>query len=393
MKFTCDSCNAQYMISDEKVGPAGVKVRCKKCGHVILVRRVAEPAAAAGDTAPALKPPEGAGPSPSANGATNPGAEGPSGAAAGGPASSPGGGLDAELGSAFDHAFGDTPPATERPGGEGDLGATQAMGAEDAAKVFSQTQQPAPAATEWYVAIGQAQVGPLPLGEVKKKWEAGDVGPDSLVWRPGMGDWAPLTTVSDLAGFLAPVPRPSPRSAARPAEAPKAEPQAAAPSSPAEEVSWKPAGASALAALASEELASRGPDARPAPVRPAGVKSLVDALPDGGGVDPTGALPLNIKALEVNTGERKIEQRRSAVARGAEEVRHRRSATRALAVGLVVAVLLVGGAAAAALYAGWIDASRIFGRPAAPKVAAVPLPPPPALPATTAQPTPPVAAP
>jgi predicted Zn finger-like uncharacterized protein len=52
MKFTCDSCNAQYMISDEKVGPSGVKVRCKKCGHVILVRHpepepAAEPAAGA----------------------------------------------------------------------------------------------------------------------------------------------------------------------------------------------------------------------------------------------------------------------------------------------------------------------------------------------------------
>ena len=39
MRFVCDSCRAQYMISDEKVGPRGVKVRCKKCGHVIHVRR------------------------------------------------------------------------------------------------------------------------------------------------------------------------------------------------------------------------------------------------------------------------------------------------------------------------------------------------------------------
>ena len=39
MRFVCDSCRAQYMISDEKVGSRGVKVRCKKCGHVIHVRR------------------------------------------------------------------------------------------------------------------------------------------------------------------------------------------------------------------------------------------------------------------------------------------------------------------------------------------------------------------
>jgi predicted Zn finger-like uncharacterized protein len=39
MRFACDGCDAKYMISDDKVGPGGVKVRCKKCGHVILVRQ------------------------------------------------------------------------------------------------------------------------------------------------------------------------------------------------------------------------------------------------------------------------------------------------------------------------------------------------------------------
>ena len=86
MKFTCEKCSAQYMISDEKVGPAGVKVRCKKCGTVIPVRR------------PAV---DGAQAAAHVNGAAHPG------------------GLDAELGKAFDQAFGD-PPAKGA-----DLGATQ----------------------------------------------------------------------------------------------------------------------------------------------------------------------------------------------------------------------------------------------------------------------------
>lgn len=38
MKFTCDSCGAQYLIADDKIGPRGVKVRCKKCSHVIILR-------------------------------------------------------------------------------------------------------------------------------------------------------------------------------------------------------------------------------------------------------------------------------------------------------------------------------------------------------------------
>ena len=43
MKFECDSCHAQYMIADEKVGKRGVKVKCKKCQHVIIVRPESKP--------------------------------------------------------------------------------------------------------------------------------------------------------------------------------------------------------------------------------------------------------------------------------------------------------------------------------------------------------------
>ena len=356
MKFTCESCGAQYMISDEKVGPSGVKVRCKKCGNVIVVRRGAPAAAEApvpgGDItaeSPKLKP-AGQGP-----------------------------GLEAELGQAFDHAFGDTPPSTAAPGSAPDAAATQLMGSEDAAKVFSE-KAAAAGASEWYVAIGQAQVGPLPLAEVKKKWEAGDVGPDSLVWQPGMSDWAPLSGVKQLADHLAPVPR----AAAQPAaQARGAEPRlehagrVEATPTPAE-ASWKPVGASALAALASEEMAARAaPEPKPA-ARPARVTSLVDALPDGGGVDPTGALPLNIKALEATTGEKKLE-RRSSLARGAEAARHRRSTTRAVVVGVVIGVAAVAAAGVGGLYL-----YRRMTPPAAPAVAvkpppgiSVPLPPPP----------------
>jgi predicted Zn finger-like uncharacterized protein len=361
MKFTCDSCSAQYMISDEKVGPSGVKVRCKKCGTVIVVRRAAEP--------PRDEPPA-AGPAPGANGAT-----------------APGSGLEAELGHAFDAAFGD-PPAPQ-PAAGADLGATQLMGTEDAARISAlAAAAPSPAPTEWYVAIGQAQVGPLPLAEVKRKWEGGDVGPDSLVWRPGMGDWQPLSSVGELAGYLAPVPR----AAAQPqraepqpsrVEAHPARDREAPAAAGGGDVEWKPVGASALAALASEEIAARAaPDPRPAPrsAAAAGAASLVDALPDGGGVDPTGAIPLSIKALET-TGEKKIE-RRSSVASRAEQARHRRSVARAAVIGGVVVVAVAGAAAA------WF-LPRASDRGAPPAVAAVEQPPAAATPAAP----PPAAAP
>ena len=75
MKFSCDRCDAQYMISDEKVGPKGVRVRCKKCGNVIPVRRVSENGAKGAEQ-------------------PTPGASSPAPVA---------GGLVAQLGPAFDH--------------------------------------------------------------------------------------------------------------------------------------------------------------------------------------------------------------------------------------------------------------------------------------------------
>jgi predicted Zn finger-like uncharacterized protein len=389
MKFTCESCSAQYMISDEKVGPSGVKVRCKKCGNVILVRRAAAATNGAMADAPSGAKPDGA--------ASEPRAE------AGGAAGAPAGaapGLEAELGQAFDHAFGDTPPSTPAPGAAaapaaaGDTAATQLMGSEDAAKVFS--DRPAPTASDWYVAIGQAQVGPLPLVEVKKKWEVGDVGPDSLVWRPGMSDWAALSGVQELASYLAPFPRTTPQPA-RAAEPRMEMPgRVEAPTPAAAEPTWKPAGASALAALASEEIAARtAPEPKPAARPVQGAKALVDALPDGGGVDPTGALPLNIKALETVTDERKLE-RRSSLARGAEAARHRRSTTRAVVFGVALGAVLIAGAAVGGmvLYRKMTPpAQPVAVKP--PPAAAVPLPPPPAAvtkPAAETTPAPAVAA-
>jgi predicted Zn finger-like uncharacterized protein len=368
MKFTCDSCSAQYMISDEKVGPSGVKVRCKKCGTVIHVRRPAE------DAAPAPAP-----------------------APAGG-----GGGLDVELGNAFDNAFGDSPPRAAAQAPAPDLSATQGMDAEDAARIAAGS---APAATEWYVAIGQAQVGPLPLAEVKRKWEGGEIGPDSLVWRPGMADWGPLSAVADLAGYLSPVPQAASRSTARHAEA---RPEAGAgrggeAAALAADVSWKPVAASALAALASEEMASGGKPAQRTEPRPTGgVKSLVDALPEGGGVDPTGAIPLPIKVLE-STGEKKLE-RRSSVARGAEEAR-RRSVSRAVLLGVTAVALLVAGTAALGVWYMNRQLDRVerapiatAPSPAAAQPAAVqqppaPAPTPPEAMAAATPPAPPAAAP
>jgi|GEM_PF-1371738 len=55
MKFSCDECGASYMISDDKVGSKGVKVRCKRCSNSIIVRPE-DVAAGAGDDMSDLPP-------------------------------------------------------------------------------------------------------------------------------------------------------------------------------------------------------------------------------------------------------------------------------------------------------------------------------------------------
>ena len=38
MKIVCEACQAKYSISDDKVRGKAFKIRCKKCGHIIVVR-------------------------------------------------------------------------------------------------------------------------------------------------------------------------------------------------------------------------------------------------------------------------------------------------------------------------------------------------------------------
>ncbi len=49
MKFLCDNCKAKYQIADEKVAGRTLRMKCRKCGHSILIRgRHLRPSAAPG---------------------------------------------------------------------------------------------------------------------------------------------------------------------------------------------------------------------------------------------------------------------------------------------------------------------------------------------------------
>ena len=287
MRFACDNCHAQYIINDEKVGPKGAKLHCKKCGQVIVVRRpeasaAAEPAPAANaEVSHPQAPLETSNPQSAATILEGLG--------------------DDEIGAAFDLAFQDVestgseavngsapiaagsidPPPETRDGDSG-------RGLEGSSRAADPTPPIGmpPIEHEWFVAIDEKQVGPLMVDRLKQLWDGGEIGPDSLCWRSGLSDWMALSEVTELSSLLAPKP-PKPviiaqapssaRSVASPVEAifsgsPKLdrfEGPTAAPSGPAASGpgAWQPTAATALASLMKEELSALNQSAaRPTPI-------------------------------------------------------------------------------------------------------------------------------
>ena len=296
MRFVCDSCRAQYMISDDKVGAKGVKVRCKKCGYVILVRRP-EPISAPAAEALSSPMPHALSDGPASAGqdedSTGPGYRSSREAGRG----ILDGIADDEIGAVFDQVLSGSGGAPARssdmrsdsdPNGQEltrgvDPGLLQKLLQSSQAVPDADRQPPADspaqengASYDWFVAIDEKQVGPLSFEDLKDFWNRGEVGPDSLCWRAGLSDWITLSEAPELATLLAPKPnRPvivaaapvsspglaasgpveSAFSAGAPSKSVRLEPVAAAVEAPsAEPGGWKPTAASALASLMKEEI-------------------------------------------------------------------------------------------------------------------------------------------
>ncbi|WP_257458121.1 adventurous gliding motility protein GltJ [Archangium lipolyticum] len=301
MRFVCDSCRAQYMISDDKVGAKGVKVRCKKCGYNIVVR----PAGSAPAKDEGTEADSGNGSATSQGQSNSDGFGLP--ASLGTP---PEGGIfsgveDDELGAVFDQVLNSGShriPAGEAVGdGPAQLDASALSDAGETVRKLAEAEtgsvKPA-AAHEWFVAIEEKQVGPLSLEKVKDHWEKGEVGPDSLCWRAGFSDWIPLSDATELASVLAP--RPTKAVIVEPAPVASSSPVASGPvesafsagalskkaNTPApvgpsaQESGWKPSAASVLASLVKEENEALTKPAAKAAVVEEKAKPVVSGLLD-----------------------------------------------------------------------------------------------------------------
>ena len=131
MKFVCDRCSTRYSISDEKVAGKVLKIRCKTCGNIIVVREQGVTSQAAEQSHQSQA------------------------AAAGGGARGPA-------------------PRTEL-----DLGTTAPSGQS-------------PTSVEWFVAIKGKQHGPMSQDDVATLYRQGKITARSYCWNEGLSGWVRL---------------------------------------------------------------------------------------------------------------------------------------------------------------------------------------------------------
>lgn len=174
MKFLCDNCKAKYQIADEKVAGKTVRMKCRKCGHLIEVKA----AVTETSVAKSVPPPdfEGGG---EATVVTAPPSE---------MLKSP-----AQRGA----PLAARPPERERSAGAL-AGAFQKSVHRDEGSA-SRSMREITAADQWYVAINGVPVGPIRMSELRRKAAIGAVTEESLVWQEGLEEWRALRTYPELA--------------------------------------------------------------------------------------------------------------------------------------------------------------------------------------------------
>ncbi|HEX3343610.1 MAG TPA: GYF domain-containing protein [Polyangiaceae bacterium] len=177
MKFLCEQCKAKYQIADEKAAGKTVRMKCRKCGYLIEVR-----AAATEGSASASQPPSGTSgsrPPPSPKAAQRPTA----------PRATP---LATSLASARSPA---------KPGGPLASALKSALQREEEVSAPVDMSDLSPS-DEWYVAINGVPVGPIRIGEVRRKAAIGAVTDESLCWQEGLDEWRPLRSFPELAALV-----------------------------------------------------------------------------------------------------------------------------------------------------------------------------------------------
>lgn len=167
MQFFCDQCKTKYSIPDEKVSGKILKLRCKKCGNVIVLK---DPrAAAAADS-----------------GLVNSGHR--------------------LLQDALQRSFGE-----ELPTSDGAMFSSSPEMPEERTQIARIPDFGVSAASvpeEWYLADSRGQFGPMDLAELVARIKRGEPDHDAVVWRDGFDDWKHIDRVPELRPYAKHLPPP-----------------------------------------------------------------------------------------------------------------------------------------------------------------------------------------
>ncbi len=184
MKFICEKCKTKYSIADEKVRRKVLKIRCKNCSNIIVVR---EPV-----------------------GAKDVGAADPNQVNSSGK----------PLEQAFDGAF---RPRPHRPSisnlalrvSPTSIISTKPMEKEHAPLAAMPPEfleeEGALIEDEWFLAIDGNQFGPMAFSELCSRVKRGEARDEAFVWRDGFDEWLEINQVPELKPFLPRHPPPPPR--------------------------------------------------------------------------------------------------------------------------------------------------------------------------------------
>ncbi len=167
MQFFCDQCKTKYSIPDEKVAGKILKLRCKKCNNVIV-----------------LKDPRMAG------------------SAESGPVNKGQRLLQDALKRSFSEDLATMDGSLFHASPEMPEERTQI------ARIPDFSSAPSTLPEEWYLSDSRGQFGPMDFAELVARIKRGEPDHDAVVWRDGFDDWKLIDRVPELRAYAKHLPPP-----------------------------------------------------------------------------------------------------------------------------------------------------------------------------------------
>jgi predicted Zn finger-like uncharacterized protein len=192
LNFSCDNCGRKYSIGDDRVGDKGVKIRCKHCQHVIVVKPPPLAGAEESTRMVSLEELERGGV------AARAGITAPRTGSGGSTSSGPRGGKSGAAGSGGARSQRSEPSAPLASPSSSGPGTASPWEGEATRAVVA----PDPNA-QWFAMVKGQQVGPFDLRGLSGKVKQGEVSLKTFVWHEGMSDWKRAEELPELALMFA----------------------------------------------------------------------------------------------------------------------------------------------------------------------------------------------